>query len=78
MPATRTLARITIRIDVATGVVRDVEAVTQLQLAESGLTISTTKVYAKDYDTMGTTAQARFDSIVADVNAFIENQEPIT
>lgn len=78
MAATRTLAKITIRVDVVTGITRDVEAVVQLQLAESGVTMGGTKVYAKDYDTMGPMAQARFDSIVADVNAFIQSQEPIS
>jgi len=77
MAVTRTLARITIRIDVDTGIVHAVEAMVQLTLAESGVGVSTTKLYTKDYDTMSATMKARLDSIVADVNAFIENQEPI-
>jgi len=76
MAATRKLVRIVIRVDTTTGKALDVEALTEMSLTENALIMSGHKVYAKGYDDMGAVAKARVDSFVADVNTFIQNQEP--
>lgn len=77
MPAERDIERIVIRIDKDTGVTIDVEVQAFCVTTEQGLVVEATKVYQKNYVDMGVAARARFDSIKADADAFMQTTEPI-
>lgn len=78
MSATRRLERFLVRLDTTTGQVKDVMARTEIELSDRGLTVQVRKEYLAAYQDLGAGAQARIDAIVADVETFIENREPIT
>ncbi len=77
MAASRQLNKITIYFDDLTGLPNTIDAITIAVASEQGLTVTSTKGYSVEYETLSVGGKTKVDDFIDDVNAFIQNQEPI-
>jgi len=78
MAASRKLKKITIYFDELTETPDTIDAITIAVASEQGLTVTSTKGYSVEYETLSAGGKVKVDDFVSDVVTFIQSQEPIT